>query len=78
MGGQRHDPAEIVKTMQEKVKPLLDAGKAVEAEAELDRVLEQFSARAQPPLPKRNRLRDRRTQDAARSNPFASFLPTNR
>ncbi len=34
------DPAVIQKTMQEKVKPLLDAGKSTEAEAELDRVLE--------------------------------------
>ncbi len=37
-----HDPSAIVKTMQEKVGPLLDAGKPLEAEAELDRVLEQL------------------------------------
>jgi Spy/CpxP family protein refolding chaperone len=36
------DPSAIAKTMEEKVKPLLDAGKIVEAEAELDRVLEQL------------------------------------
>ena len=34
------DPSEIAKTMQEKFKPLMDAGKVIEAEAELDRVLE--------------------------------------
>ncbi|MGO8751163.1 MAG: Spy/CpxP family protein refolding chaperone [Thermoguttaceae bacterium] len=37
-----HDPSAIFKTMTEKFKPLMDAGKVVEAEAELDRVLEQF------------------------------------
>ena len=36
------DPSAILKTMQEKVGPLLDAGKTVEAETELDRVLEQL------------------------------------
>ena len=34
------DPSEILKAMEEKFKPLLEAGKAVEAEAELDRVIE--------------------------------------
>jgi Spy/CpxP family protein refolding chaperone len=34
------DPSEIAKTMQEKFKPLMDAGKVIEAEAELDRILE--------------------------------------
>ena len=33
------DPSAILKTMAEKVGPLLDAGKPLEAEAELDRVL---------------------------------------
>jgi hypothetical protein len=37
-----HDPSAILKTMQEKVGPLLDAGKVTEAEAALDRVLEQL------------------------------------
>ncbi|MGO8751164.1 MAG: family 14 glycosylhydrolase [Thermoguttaceae bacterium] len=37
-----HDPSAILKTMKEKVGPLLDSGKATEAEAELDRVLEQL------------------------------------
>ena len=37
------DPSAIAKTMEEKVKPLLDAGKFSEAEAELDRVLEQLN-----------------------------------
>ena len=36
------DPSAIGKTMEEKVKPLLEAGKIIEAEAELDRVLEQL------------------------------------
>jgi hypothetical protein len=34
-----HDPSAILKTMEQKVKPLVDAGKPIEAEAELDRVL---------------------------------------
>jgi hypothetical protein len=37
------DPSAIAKTMEEKFKPLLDAGKFIEAEAELDRVLEQLN-----------------------------------
>ena len=36
------DTADIRKTMEEKFKPLIEAGKVVEAEAELDRVLEQL------------------------------------
>jgi Spy/CpxP family protein refolding chaperone len=36
------DPSAILKTMEEKFKPLIEAGKAIEAEAELDRVLEQL------------------------------------
>ena len=43
MGGQRARSSEIAKAMKEKVKPLFDAGKIVEAEAELDRVLEQLN-----------------------------------
>ena len=42
MGGRRARPPAIAKTMQEKVKPLLEAGKFSEAETELDRVLEQL------------------------------------
>lgn len=37
-----HDPSAIVKTLEEKVKPLLDAGKGIEAEPELDRLLERL------------------------------------
>ncbi|MDR3406741.1 MAG: hypothetical protein P4L99_29920 [Chthoniobacter sp.] len=37
-----HDPSVIAQTMEEKFKPLMQAGKVVEAEAELDRVLEQL------------------------------------
>ena len=36
------DPSTIAKTMEEKFKPLLEAGKLIEAEAELDRALEQL------------------------------------
>ena len=36
------DPSAILKTMGEKVGPLLDAGKFSEAEVELDRVLKQL------------------------------------
>lgn len=36
------DPSAIAKAMKEKVKPLLDTGKFREADAELDRVLEQL------------------------------------
>lgn len=36
------DPSAIGKTMEEKFKPLIEAGKVREAEAELDRVLEQL------------------------------------
>jgi Spy/CpxP family protein refolding chaperone len=37
------DPSEVLKAMEEKFKPLMDAGKVIEAEAELDRVLEQLT-----------------------------------
>ena len=43
------NPSAIVKTMQETIKPLLDGGKAIEAEAELDRVLEQLKPEAKAP-----------------------------
>jgi Tol biopolymer transport system component len=43
------NPSAIVKTLQETIKPLLDAGKASEAEAELDRVLEQLKPDAKAP-----------------------------
>jgi hypothetical protein len=36
------DPSVILQAMEEKFKPLMEAGKVFEAEAELDRVLEQF------------------------------------
>ena len=39
------DPLAMVKTMQETIKPLLDAGRAAEAEAALDRMLEQLKVR---------------------------------
>lgn len=37
-----HDPAEIIKTMQEGFQPLMQAGKITEAEALVDRVLKQL------------------------------------
>jgi len=37
------DPSDIGRSMEEKFKPLMDAGKPVEAEAELDRLLEQLN-----------------------------------
>jgi len=40
------DPSAIGRTMEEKFKPLIEAGKPVEAEAELDRVLEQLKQEA--------------------------------
>lgn len=43
------DPAEIFKAMQEKFQPLMQAGKVVEAEAVLDRVLKQFGMDAKSP-----------------------------
>ncbi len=36
------DPSAILKTMEETFKPLIEAGKVIEAEAELDRILEQL------------------------------------
>ncbi len=40
------DPSDIGKAMAEKFKPLIDAGKVVEAEAELDSLLEQLNSDA--------------------------------
>jgi Spy/CpxP family protein refolding chaperone len=40
------DRSAILKAVQEKFKPLIDAGKAVEAEAELDLLLEQLKQEA--------------------------------
>ncbi len=37
------DPSAILKAMDEKFKPLMESGKVIEAEAELDRVLEQLT-----------------------------------
>ena len=40
------DPSAVAKAMEEKFKPLMDAGKVVEAEAELDRLLEYLNKNA--------------------------------
>jgi len=37
------DPSEIARAMEEKFKPLIDGGKIIEAEAEVDRILEQLN-----------------------------------
>jgi len=37
------DPSEVLKSMEEKFKPLIEGGKIVEAEAVLDRVLEELA-----------------------------------
>lgn len=39
-GENGRDPSAIAQAMEHKVKPMLDAGKVIEAEAELDRILE--------------------------------------
>ncbi len=44
MAASGRDPSSVIKTMDEKIKPLLDAGKPVEAEFELDRLLFQIDA----------------------------------
>jgi len=43
MAESGRDPSEILKAMEEKFKPLIDTGKIIEAEAELDRLLEQLN-----------------------------------
>ena len=40
------DPSDVLRAMEQKFKPLIDAGKVVEAEAELDRALEQLKPEA--------------------------------
>lgn len=41
------DPSEILRAMEGKFKPLMDAGKVIEAEAELDRALGQLPKNAE-------------------------------
>ena len=43
MAESGRDPSDILKAMEEKFKPLMEGGKAIEAEAELDRVLKQLT-----------------------------------
>lgn len=43
MAESGRDPSGVLKAMEEKFKPLMDADKVIEAEAELDRVLEQLA-----------------------------------
>ena len=42
MAASGRDPSAVAKMMDEKVKPLLDAGKPLEAEVELDRILAEL------------------------------------
>lgn len=42
-----NDPSEILKAMEGKFKPLMEAGKVIEAEAELDRALGQLPKNAE-------------------------------
>ncbi len=44
MAASGRDPSAIIKAMEEKVKPLLESGKPLEAEAEIDRILEILKA----------------------------------
>jgi Spy/CpxP family protein refolding chaperone len=41
--GSGSDPSEVLKTMGEKFKPLMDAGKVIEAETLIDQILVQLS-----------------------------------
>ena len=40
------DPSDVLRAMEQKFKPLIESGKVVEAEAELDRALEQLKPEA--------------------------------
>ena len=61
--------------MKEKVKPLLDAGNAVEAEAELDRVLEQLKPRAQPAAPQAEQATRSKNTGRSPEQSFSEFSP---
>lgn len=43
MAESGRDPSDILRTMDEKFRPLMEAGKIIDAETELDRVLEQLA-----------------------------------
>ena len=45
------DPSDILRTMQEKFKPLIDTGKAIEAEAVLDAALKTLGQEPEPTKP---------------------------
>jgi Tol biopolymer transport system component len=71
------DPSDAVKTMQGTIKPLLDAGKAAEAEAELDRLLEGLAPDVKPtgqphPAPEQTRVREPRSDPADRFSVWIS------
>jgi hypothetical protein len=73
------DPSAMVKTMQETIKPLLDAGKPVEADAALDRLLEQLKPEAKspdshPPIPDQTRGNKVRADPADHFSVWASKM----
>jgi hypothetical protein len=70
-----HDPADIATMMQEKVKPLLEAGKPVEAEAELDRVLALLEPNAQPAAPQAEQVTRSKNTGRSPEPSFSEFSP---
>ena len=66
------NPSAIVKTLQETIKPLLDAGKASEAEEELDRLLGQLQPDAKTPSGG-DPVRDRSLGNKVRTDPADHF-----
>jgi WD40 repeat protein len=69
------NPSAIVKTLTKTIKPLLDAGKPIEAEKELDRLLEKLDEDTKSPAP-RPLARDNkvRTDPADRFSVWVSKL----
>lgn len=66
------DPSAFVQTLQGTIKPLLEAGKAAEAEAALDRVLEQLKQDA-PPAGGNSPAADRSPLHPGRADPSDHF-----
>jgi Tol biopolymer transport system component len=66
------NPSAIVKTLQETIKPLLDAGKASEAEEELDRLLGQLQPDAKTSSGG-DPVRDRSLANKVRTDPADHF-----
>ena len=66
------DPSAMVKTLQGTIKPLFDAGKAAEAEASLDRLLEQLQQDANA-SDSRHLVRAKSSGNEVRINPADHF-----